>query len=285
MNNLIENEGIIEITKIENIGNNADQIGTLKARFVRYPGCQQLSVWLPEFGGHGYGTLRIVDARTETLIEEQAVSDKISGSVLMTWDTLEWSSTTYRLDIEHPKGGKHCLYFNKLEEGEIVPKDKIVEMPTASADSPSLAIDLLPKEEPEFIEGDTLWKVYRDGFGNPIPNEDRAIRDRAMNEIKNIFSKIKDDTAPCLEYEDQGRGGYVTYVEGSLRIRLWHEIGGGDCKWYIETPTETKWENETKTPLSRRREILLFIANGVRRDQCPSWRFEIRDREIAYFEP
>ena len=80
-----------------------------------------------------------------------------------------------------------------------------------------------------------------------------------------------------------GRGGYVTYVEGDLRIRLWHEIGGGDCKWYIDVPKEADWEKATNTPLSRRRDILLFIANGVRRDQAPSWRFEIGDAGIAYY--
>jgi hypothetical protein len=284
MKALKQYEGIIEITKIENTGDNADQIGTLKARFVRYPGYQQLSVWLPEYGGHDYGKLRIVNTKTEKIIEEQAVSDKISGSILMTWDTLSWSANAFRIDIEHPKGGVHSLYFNKLKEGKIVPKDKIVEMPTASAESPSLAIDLLPKKEPKNKEiSDSMWTVYRDGFGNIIPNEDRIMRDKAYASLNEIFNPAPKNEDLLLEYEDMGRGGYVTYIEPNIRIRLWHEIGGGDCKWYIDAPKEADWEKETNTPLSRRREILLFIANGVRRDQAPSWRFEIGDAGIAYY--
>jgi hypothetical protein len=85
-------EGIIEISKIENTGTHADQIGTLSGRFVRYTGCQQLSVWLPEYGGHSYGKLQILDIRNGKVIEDGKVSDKISGSVLMTWDTLKLST-------------------------------------------------------------------------------------------------------------------------------------------------------------------------------------------------
>ena len=269
-------EGIIEITKIENTGDNADQIGTLTARFVRYPGCQQLSVWLPEYGGHSYGKLRIVDTKTETLIEEQAVSDKISGSVLMTWDTLEWSPKAYRLEIEHPKGGKHCLYFNKLEEEEIVPKEKIVETATAYVGNPSLANDLLPKPEPEFTEGETLWMVYKDGFGNPIPNEDARIRANALQDLTAKFSRR-------IEFEGKYRSGYVTYIEGDIRIRFLHEMYGGKYHMGIEIPTASQWEAQTKTPLSRRQDIIEFLAQTVQREQAPSWQYEIRDTDIAFY--
>ena len=277
-------EGIIEITKIKNTGKNARKIGTLTGRFVRYPNAQQLSVWLPENGWQGYGKCRIMDTKTNTIVEEIAVTDKINGTVLMTWDTLHWLPGIYCLEIEHPMGGVHCLFFNKLAEDEIVQKEKIVEMDTAYAGKPSLAIDLLPKKEPKNKEiSDTMWAVYRDGFGNIIPNEDRQIRDNAMASLNEIFNTAPKNEYARLEYEDMGRGGYVTYIEADIRIRLWHEIGGGDCKWYIDVPKEADWEKETNTPLSRRREILLFIANGVRRDQAPSWRFEINDTSITYF--
>ncbi|MFN0216500.1 MAG: hypothetical protein ACKVT2_19745 [Saprospiraceae bacterium] len=278
-------EGIIEITKIKNTGKNARNIGTLTGRFVRYPGAQQLSVWLPENGRQGYGILRIVDTKSNTIIEEQAVTDKLSGSILMTWDTLHWSPGVYCLEIEHSKGGVHSLFFNKLEEAEIVPKEQIVEMETAYAGKPSLASSLLPKKAPKVKDGeDSLWRVYTDGFGNPIPNLDRELRDNAIESLSGAFNSASVKEYARLEYENMGRGGYVTFVEAEIRIRFWHEIGGGDCKWYIEVPNEADWEKETNTPLSRRREILLFIANGVRRDQAHSWRFEIRDTGIAYFE-
>jgi hypothetical protein len=279
-------EGIIEITKIENTGDNADQIGTLTARFVRYPGCQQMSVWLPEYGGHSYGKLRIMDIRKEKTIEELDVAHKISGSVLMTWDTLSWSPSDYCLEIEHPKGGKHCLYFKKWKVGAFVSKDKIVEMPMATAENPSLAVSLLPKKEPKNKEiSDTMWAVYRDGFGNIIPNEDRAIRDGVDEDMHGIFTKAfsKSDNEPRLEYKDHGRSGDITYIEGDIRFTFWHELGGGGCKMYIDIPPQAAWENVTKTPLSRRREILLFIATTVKKEQAPSWRFEINETSIAYY--
>jgi hypothetical protein len=174
---MTEFEGIIEITQIENTGDNTDQIGTLTARFVRYPGCQQLSVWLPENGLlEGYGQYQIIATETEASIEQSTVGQIINGNVKMTWDTLAWHPGTYRLDIVHPKGGKHSMYFSKLNEGEFVPVDKIVEMPTATAESPSFATSLLPQPVPESTE-DSMWKVYLDGLGNPIPNDDRSFHD------------------------------------------------------------------------------------------------------------
>ena len=270
-------EGIIEMPKIENTGNNADQIGTLKARFVRYPGCQQLTVWLPEYGGNGYGNYQIMETTTQKVIENGLVAQKINGSVQMLWDSIGWSAGQYLLDIEHPKGGKHCLYFNKLKAGAIVPEDKIVEMPTASADNPSLAIDLLPKKEPKNKEiSDTMWAVYRDGFGNIIPNEDRAIREEAFKNITASFSRR-------IEFEGTYRSGYVTYIEGDIRIRFLHEMYGGNYHMGIDIPTESQWETQTNTPLSKRPDILEFLAKTVQREQAPSWKYEIRETDIAFY--
>ena len=56
-------EGIIEITRIENQGKGMDEIGTLTATFVRYPGSQQLSVHLPESVDKGYGYCKIIEIR------------------------------------------------------------------------------------------------------------------------------------------------------------------------------------------------------------------------------
>jgi hypothetical protein len=270
-------EGIIEMPKIENTGDNADQIGTLKARFVRYPSCQQLTVWLPEYGGNGYGHYQIKEIATQKVIENGLVAQKINGSVQMLWDSIGWSAGQYLLDIEHPKGGKHCLFFNKLKAGAVVPKDKIVEMPTASADNPSLAIDLLPKKEPKNKEiSDTMWTVYQDGFGNIIPNQDRDIREEAFKNIAASFSRR-------IEFEGTYRSGYVTYIEGDTRIRFLHEMYGGGYHMGIDIPTESQWEKQTNTPLSKRQEILDFLAKTVQREQAPSWKYEIRETDIAFY--
>ena len=269
-------EGIIEITKIENSGDNAAKMGTLTARFVRYSGSQQLSVWLPEYGGSGYGKLRMMDIKTQNLLEEQAVSDKISGSILMNWNTLEWPPSEYRLDIEHPKGGYHTLYFTKLEENEIVPKDKMVEMPVAKAKNPSLAASLLPKKEKKSKKNDSLWKVYKDGFGNLIPNEDAIIREKAFKDLVTQLSRR-------IEFEGTYRSGYVIYVEGDLRIPFYHEMYSGKYHMGIAIPSESQWEVQTNTPLSRRQGIIEFLAETVQRQQVPSWQCEIRETDIAYY--
>ena len=90
-------------------------------------------------------------------------------------------------------------------------------------------------------------------------------------------------SSPRLEYAGNARGGEVNYIDGETRLTFWHEIGGGDCKMYISIPDEASWEKATKTPLAKRREILLFIASTARREQAPSWRFEINETSIDFF--
>ncbi len=137
-------EGIIEITRIENKGKNADQTGTLKALFVRYPGSQQLSIWLPESAWNGYGEYRIHDLKNKNRIEQKQVTDTVSGSVKLVFDSIFIAPGEYILEIDHPQGGSHVLYFNKLKENEKVPIDKIIEMPMAVKDKPSLYIEPKP---------------------------------------------------------------------------------------------------------------------------------------------
>lgn len=137
-------EGIIEITRIENQGQSMDEIGTLTATFVRYPGSQQLSVHLPESVYNGYGYCKIIEIRKNHTVEENQVSDIISGTKKLLFDSIVIAPGEYVLEIEHPKGGKHMLYFNKLEENEKVPIAKIIQMPMAAKDRPSLYIEPKP---------------------------------------------------------------------------------------------------------------------------------------------
>jgi len=168
------------------------------------------------------------------------------------------------------------LHFKKLEEDAIVPKDKIVEMPVAKAKSPSLGKSLIPKKVRKNNNNDSLWKVYTDGFGNPIPNEDRMIRDRVFEDLVTKFSRR-------IEFEGSYRSGYVTYIEGDLRIRFLHEMYGGEFKFGIEIPEESKWEEVTKVPLARRQEIIEWLAEAVQREQASTWQYIIREKDIAYF--
>lgn len=277
----INQEGIIEITRIENQGG-TDIQGSLSAKFVRYPGSQQLTVWLPENAWNGYGMYTITELNKKLLIEENKVTDKVNGSVQLLFDTIFIPPGEYLLEIEHTKGTRHHLYFNKLEENVKLPKDKIVDMPVATKDRPSIVHEIQPEEITDDSE-DSMWRVYKDGYGNSIPNVDKEIRDNVASRLLEIFNLKQNNEGPRLEYDDRGRGGYITYIENDIHFQLWWEFGGGDCHVFIEIPTEKNWESETKTPLDRRREILLFIANTVKRDQGPGWRFEIDDRSICYY--
>lgn len=126
---------------------------------------------------------------------------------------------------------------------------------------------------------------YRDGFGNPIPNEDDIIRAKLASDIANKFGGqlSTNPAAPRVEYTGNVRAGSVIYTEGNLRLDFWHEMGGGLCQLFISIPPPDKWQERTQTPLSRRDEIIHFVAQAVQRDQAPSWRYEIGDNEIAFF--
>lgn len=111
--------GIIEIQTIENSGNHADEMGLLTAQFVFYVDCQQLKVWLPKCDYHkwDYGNYRIVNKSTQAIVDRGSVEGKVSGNTQMLFDTLGYPDGEYLLEIEHPKGGLHCLHFHKHIEG------------------------------------------------------------------------------------------------------------------------------------------------------------------------
>jgi hypothetical protein len=274
-------EGVIEITKIRNSGLAADQIGTLTARFVRYPGSQQLSVWLPEKGWDYGGKARILHLNTQQLLEEKPVADLLNGSVLLLWDTRRWPPGEYRLEVEHPQRGMHELSFKKWDEGVLVPKGTLVEMPVATAQSPSR---IVPAQTDSILSAyDTDRKVYQDGSGQEMPDEDQILRNDMNKTIRKLFEKLTGKSGPHLEYEGNFRGGNLIYVEGAMRLSFWHEMGGGDCQMYIDVPDENTWEQRTGTPLNRRAEILHFVASTVKREKASSWRYEIHEREIAFY--
>ena len=87
---------------------------------------------------------------------------------------------------------------------------------------------------------------------------------------------------PQLQVDGTVRAGNVIYLEGPTRIEFWYEMGGGDCKLFIDIPPTDEWEARTQTPVGRRDEILAFIAIEFKQQKSLSWRFEIADREITF---
>ena len=254
--------GVIEILKVENISpaelddHSAENIMLMDhIRFVHYPDCQQISLWLPEYYREYHDAIiqNIVD---HVVIFDQKVENIINGTIKITIDTLFIPPGEYEFTITKKDGFVHKLYFKKYPEGQV---------PEVIETSPVEPID--PDSDPI---------VYRDGFGNILPDEDLILRQK-------IIDKTIDKITRRLEYVSQGRGGEVIYLEGKKSIKFYMEMGGGNCVFYLDIPSISEWENTTSFPLSEREDIINFVAEQTRRDQASSCKYKITETEITYF--
>jgi len=234
-----------------------DDADVLKARFVHYPGSQQLMVWLPSSGYDGYGGLRV--SGPAGLVEAATVRERLNGSVQILWNTLAWPPGDYRIEIDRLDGGRHVLVLRKLEEG--------VPLPAPPPAPP----------EPELFKRNERGEIiYRDGAGAIVPDADRALREEATARLVRRFGRR-------LEFEGNFRAGSIHYVEGDRRITFWHEMGGGGCHMFIDLPPPEKWEAATGAPLREREDIVNFVAEETRRRQAPSWTYKITNTEISFW--
>jgi hypothetical protein len=247
--------GQIALGSIASAGAPAD-LALPKVQFVHYPDCQQLIVWLPGYG-RDYGALRVERRDGADVWFAGTVDDKLSGSIQLLFDTVPLPPGSWRLCIEHRSGFRHVVEFDKLAAGVALP---VPTPPTAAAPPASN------------VAGP---HVYRDAAGERLPNQDVQLRERAQRDLVARFTRH-------LEYEGNYRSGYVTYVEGDLRIRLLHEMGGGGCKFYVEIPPPERWQAATGVSVSRRDEIVRWVAAALQREQAPSWRYEIEADQIVF---
>jgi hypothetical protein len=256
--------GEIEILSISNSAALPDEVELLPeiqdhyVRFVHYPDCQQLIIMLPSYGPD-YKTIKLLDAVRNEILDERPVTDRLSGSIQILWDTLEIPPGQFRIEIYWKNDQYHLIEFVKYTEEESKERKATIQAYQVSDDPVS----------------DSGPIIYRDGFGNIIPDEAELLREEAMFNLFRRFSKK-------LSYSGNFRDGTITYTDGEYTIDFYHEMGGGDCHMYINIPTEDQWELKTHTPLSERIEILEFVAETVQREQAPSWKYEIRD-DIIYF--
>lgn len=248
----IDNKPPAEAGESESAGFLPLEAGAVK--FIHYPDCQQLIIWLPR-PGRDYSEFRIRDTGTGRIVEAWPVTDKLSGAIQILWDTVCLSPGSYRIEIDNPGSGMHIIDLIKYGERTVV------------TDDTGLPVHPETRDEP---------RVYRDGFGNIIDNEDLRLREKVLKEIAGKFSRR-------LEYESSGRSGTVIYLEGEIRIPFYYEFGGGNCVACIELPAPYKWESATKTPLDRREDIIQFMAASVHARQAPNCRVEISDNAIKYF--
>lgn len=257
----VRHEGLICIDAAVNVGA-PEGIGLVSARFVRYPGCQQLVLWLPQSGVHGYGELRVFGPG-QTPHERAPLRARLNGSVQVLWDTLAWPPGRYRIHIDHTEGWRHELALHKLEPGEEAPA------PPAPA----------PAEVEVEVEAPAAPRppiVYRDGFGRVVPDVDLQLR-------QVVFARLARQFSRHLEYDGNFRAGTITYVDGPVRIAFPHEMGGGGCKFIIDLPAASRWEAVTGTALAERDEIVRFVADRVQREQASRWRYTIDELTIRFY--
>jgi hypothetical protein len=228
------------------------EIGVLTLRFVYYPGAQQLILWLPQSGYHGYGDVTVT--RDGALIEQATVRERLNGSVQILWDTLAWVPGDYLIKITHADGWLHEVALQKLEAGVAPPQ---------------------PEPPPAPPPSDTTI-VYRDGFGNVIPDMDLEIRAQAQVKLARTFGRR-------LEYEGTARAGSVIYIDPVRRIVFENELCRGALQATIYIPTAAHWEAATGAPLAMRDEIVAFIAQRVQHEQASNWKYRITDASIDFY--
>lgn len=245
-------EGQIVIGDIRTV-NGAAGAAVPTVKYVHYPGAQQLILWLPQSGYHGYAELTLT--RGDDLIERAAVRSRLNGSVQILWNTLPWPPGDYAIHITHDEGWRHEVRLRKLEEGEV---------------------PLSPTPPPPPPEDDRPPIVYRDGLGNVIPNADLDMRGDAIRDLTRKFSRR-------LTYEGTYRAGSVIYTDGVYRIAFYNEMCGGGIHAAIDIPAAEQWEAATGAPLSLRDEIVEFVAQRVQQEQASSWKYRITDRAIEFY--
>lgn len=255
--------GIIQINLLQTFSadgrltgpENPETLTDSRIRFVHYPDCQQLQIWLPVAGAEYDRILLTPEGQSEPL-EDWKVSEKLSGSIQILWDTLTISPGNYQIRITKKTGSYHLIGIQKFREDE-------------SPDSEPVAGTVTdPESEKPPI-------VYRDGLGNILPNEDLELREKAIEDLVAKFSRR-------LEYISEGRGGIIYYLEGDIRLPFYYELGGGDCVAYIDIPEPDRWTRSTGLSLDRRKDIISFLAMQAHADQAPSCRVSITDREISF---
>ena len=259
--------GYIKIVNVENIkadsskmsdeNDNSSMLSIDHIKFVQYPDCQQLIIWLPESSRY-YETISLLNTENNTEVWNQKIDDIVQGSVQMIFDSSVIPPGTYKILIIKSDGLHHVISLMKSSDYK-----------------PALEV----KSEQEIeIDLDKPPIIYRDGLGNILPNEDLILRDEL---ITKTFNKIMRE----VKYENQGRGGYAIFIEGFKSIKFEMEYGGGDCIFIVYIPSKEKWEAQTDFPLEEREDIVTFVADRVLRDQTSSSNayYKISETDIAYF--
>lgn len=105
-------------------------LAPLRARFVRYPGCQQLVLWLPLEGPQPWGRLQVLPDGGGAALLDEPVSRLVGGSVQILLDTWRWPPGAMTLVIDHAQGWQLRLPLHKDEDG----RPPVLPQPAALGD-------------------------------------------------------------------------------------------------------------------------------------------------------
>jgi hypothetical protein len=222
-------------------------------RIIHYPDCQQLVIMLPAYYT-AYKTIEIFKEDGGEIIYQADVNNIISGSVQIIIDSLFIPPGSFTINIIRFDEGLHKIKLRKST----------------------------PKPAPEKIPYKGLlydrygYIVYRDGFGNILPNEDLELRE---NLIENLQQELK----PDISYFNTGRDGYLIFKEKDKSFRCEMEMGGGNAMFILYIPTAETWEAETGFLISERDRIIKLIAQTTQREQAGGATYLLGDNEIVYF--
>jgi len=282
-------EGIIQFRALHNVGSEASHLACLTLRYVKYPGSQQLILWLPQEVYKGYQNFLFY--QNDRLLEECPLENKVSGSVQLIIDTLTLEPGTYSIQITHTSGWRHQLDFIKLK-------------PEASGSLElSYVTKIIRKNNFEeyllsIAEG-SLWGVlenassgnrnaassYSNSNQNYTSDEER-IREEGRRILEETYANMFKEPSPYpkLTFEDQDQTGIIHFIDEHLEVSFFCKMGTPPVRLEITVPASADWEQKTNIPLKKKRETMLFIASGVRKAQKVSWRFEIRDECILFYD-
>lgn len=119
------------------------------------------------------------------------------------------------------------------------------------------------------------FKEYKDGLGKSLPNEDLILSQEAKCHTLNKMLR-------SVRYQTVGRSGKAIYCEGEKSLSFEMEMCGGDAVFMLFIPGLDEWEVITGFPITRRMEILSFLAECTKRDQGPSTQYIIEENAIIF---
>ncbi|MBL7798796.1 MAG: hypothetical protein JNJ90_20025 [Saprospiraceae bacterium] len=77
------------------------------------------------------------------------------------------------------------------------------------------------------------------------------------------FDKPKTTVYAWAQFQDEGRGGYLTLHWGRTVSRFWYEIAASPAKTLLEIPVAELWESQTNIPLVHRKRVLEFLGEQL----------------------